>query len=84
MPMIRISSASAAVDSVDGPIGTLITARNSTARDVARIGQLDLTWDLTRFVQVHALYAHIFAGQYLKDAGGRNFDYYRLQVMARW
>jgi hypothetical protein len=71
-------------DSVYGPIGTLITARNSTSLDVAQIGQLDLTWDLTRFVQLHALYAHIFAGQYIKDAGGRSFDYYRLQVMARW
>lgn len=71
-------------DSVYGPIGTLITARNSTSLDVAQIAQLDLTWDLTRFVQVHALYSHIFAGQYIKDAGGRSFDYYRLQVMARW
>lgn len=71
-------------DSVYGPIGTIITARNSTARDVAQIGQIDLTWDITRFVQLHAVYAHIFAGQYIKDAGGKSFDYYRLQVMARW
>jgi hypothetical protein len=71
-------------DSVYGPIGTLITAKNSTSRDVAQIGQVDLTWDISRFLQLHALYAHIFAGQYIRDAGGRDFDYYRLQVMARW
>ena len=71
-------------DSVYGPIGTLITAKNSTSRDVARIGQVDLTWDISKFLQLHALYAHIFAGQYIRDAGGRDFDYYRLQIMARW
>jgi len=72
------------VDSVYGPIGTLITAKNSTSRDVAQIGQVDFTWDISRFLQLHALYAHIFAGQYIRDAGGRDFDYYRLQIMARW
>lgn len=71
-------------DSVYGPIGTLITAKNSAAHDVAQIGQVDITWDVNRFLQVHALYAHVFAGQYIRDAGGRSFDYYRLQVMFRW
>jgi hypothetical protein len=71
-------------DSVYGPVGTIITAPNSTARDVAQIGQIDLTWDITRFVQLHAVYSRTFAGQYIKDAGGRSFDYYRLQIMARW
>lgn len=71
-------------DSVYGPIGTLITAKTSTAHDVAQIGQIDLTWDVNRFLQVHALYAHVFAGQYIRDAGGRSFDYYRLQIMFRW
>jgi hypothetical protein len=71
-------------DSVYGPIGTLITAKGSTALDVARIGQLDMTWDVSRFLQLHALYAHIYAGRYIRDAGGRDFDYYRLQLMARW
>jgi len=74
----------AVADSVYGPIGTLITAKNSTALDVAQIGQLDFTWNISRFLQLHALYAHIFAGQYIRDAGGRDFDYYRLQVMYRW
>jgi hypothetical protein len=71
-------------DSVYGPIGTIITARNSTALDVAQIGQVDLTWDISRFVQLHALYARIFAGQSIKDAGLRSFDYSRLQIRARW
>jgi hypothetical protein len=34
--------------------------------------------------QLHALYAHIFAGRYIRDVGGRDFDYCRLQIMARW
>jgi Alginate export len=71
-------------DSVYGPIGTLITAKNSTSRDVAQIGQVDVTWNISKFLQLHALYAHIFAGQYIRDAGGLDFDYYRLQIMARW
>jgi len=71
-------------DSVYGPIGTITTARNSTALDVAQIGQVDLTRDISRFVQRHAPYARIFAGQCMKDAGGRSFEYCRLQVMARW
>lgn len=71
-------------DSVYGPIGTLITAKNSRAMDVAQIGQIDTTWGINRFLQLHALYSHIFAGRYIRDAGGRSFDYYRLQLMARW
>ena len=71
-------------DSVYGPIGTLISAKASTSHDVAQIGQVDFTWDINRFLQLHVLYAHVFAGQYIRDAGGRDFDYYRLQVMARW
>ena len=71
-------------NSVHGPVGTIITAPNSTALGVAQIGQIDLTWDITRFVQLHALYSRTFAGQYIENAGGRSFDYYRLQIMARW
>jgi len=69
-------------DSVYGPIGIIITAQNSTALDVAQIGQVDMTWDISRFAQPHALHSHAFAGQYIKDAGGRSFDDYRLQIMA--
>ena len=71
-------------DSVYGPIGTLITAKTSTSRDVAQIGQVDMTWDISKFLQLHALNAHIFAGQYIRDAGGRDFDDYQLQIAARW
>jgi hypothetical protein len=71
-------------DSVYGPIGTIITAPNSKALDVAQIVQFDVLWDISRFLQFHALYSHIFAGQYIKDAGGKDFEYYRLQVMFRW
>lgn len=74
----------AVADSVYGPIGTLITAKGSKALDVAGISQLDMTWDINRFLQLHALYAHIAAGQYIRDAKGGDFDYYRLQLMARW
>lgn len=74
----------AVADSVYGPIGTLITAKGSKALGVAQIGQLDMTWEVNRFLQWHALYAHIHAGQYIRDAGGRDFDYYRLQAKWRW
>lgn len=71
-------------NSVYGPTNTLITAKNSNAMNVAQIAQLDLTWDASRFLQIHVLYSHIYAGDYSKAAGGRDFDYYRLQLMARW
>jgi len=71
-------------DSVYGPPGTLITAKGSTSRDVAQIAEVNMTWQINRFSQLHALYSHIYAGQYLRDAGGRDFDYYRLQFTAWW
>jgi hypothetical protein len=55
-----------------------------SAMKVAQIAQFDLTWDVSKFLQVHALYSHSFAGDYILAAGGRDFDYYRLQLMARW
>ena len=73
-----------AADSVYGPPGTIITAKGSPLNGIAQIGQVDLTWDVTRFVQLHALYSHTFAGDYIKAAGGRDFDYYRLQIMNRF
>lgn len=71
-------------NSVYGPTDTLITAQNSNAMNIAQIAQLDLTWDASRFLQIHVLYSHIYAGDYSKAAGSRDFDYYRLQLMARW
>ncbi|WP_338308630.1 alginate export family protein [Bradyrhizobium sp. TM233] len=71
-------------DAVYGPIGTQITAKGSASLDVAQIGQIDMTWTINRFLQLHALYAHVYAGDYIRAAGGRDFDYYRLQLMARW
>jgi hypothetical protein len=50
-------------------------------RDVAQIGQVDLTWDMSRFAQLQALYSRTFAGQYIKAAGDRTFDDYRLQII---
>ena len=60
----------------------MITARKSTS--VARIAQLDLIWNMNRFLQLHALHSHVYAGRYIRDAKGRDFDYYRLQAMFRW
>lgn len=71
-------------DSVYGPPGNLITATKSTSLDVAQIGQIDVTWNVNRFLQLHALYSHVCAGRYIRDAGGRDFDYYRIQAMFRW
>jgi hypothetical protein len=43
--------------------------------NIAQIAQLDLTWDASRFLQIHVLYSHIYAGDYSKAAGSRDFDY---------
>jgi hypothetical protein len=78
-----VSRASLA-DSVYGPIGTIITAPGSKAWNVAQIGQLAFTWDISPFLQLHGVYSHTFAGDYIKAAKGRDMDYYRFQVMARF
>ena len=78
-----VSRASLA-DSVYGPIGTIITAPGSKAANVAKIGQLAFTWELSPFLQLHGIYSHTFAGDYIKAAKGRDMDYYRFQIMQRF
>lgn len=78
-----VSRASLA-ESVYGPIGTMFTAPGSKAGNVAQIGQLAFTWNLSPFLQLHGIYSHTFAGEYLKAAKGRDMDYYRLQIMQRF
>jgi len=71
-------------DSVYGPPGTIFTAAGSKAANVAQIGQLAFTWDLSVFLQLHGIYSHTFAGDYLRAAKGRDMDYYRFQIMQRF
>lgn len=71
-------------DSVYGPPGTIITAKGSTSRDVARVGEVNLKWQFNRFTEIQALYSHIYAGNYIREAGGHSFDYYRLQLTTWW
>jgi hypothetical protein len=78
-----VSRASLA-DSVYGPVGTIFTAPGSKAGNVAQIGQLAFTWDLSAFLQLHGVYSHSFAGDYIKAAKGHDMDYYRFQIMARF
>ena len=78
-----VSRASLA-DSVYGPPGTIITAPGSKAVNVAQIGQLAFTWELSPFLQLHGIYSHTFAGDYIKAAKGRDMDYYRFQIMQRF
>jgi hypothetical protein len=78
-----VSRASLA-DSVYGPPGTIFRAPGSKAANVAQIGQLAFTWDLSPFLQLHGVYSHTFAGDYIKAAKGHDMDYYRLQVMQRF
>lgn len=78
-----VSRASLA-DSVYGPPGTIITAPGSSAANVAQIGQLAFVWDISPFLQLHGVYSHSFAGDYIRAAKGRDMDYYRLQIMSRF
>jgi hypothetical protein len=71
-------------DAVYGPIGTIIKAPGSQAKEVAQVPYLYSTWSVSRFLQIHAFYSHTFAGDYVKDAKGRDFDYYRLRVTLRY
>jgi alginate export protein len=71
-------------DAVYGPTGTPIKAPGSRAKDVAQGPHLYFTWDANRFLQVHGYYSRTFAGDYIKDAKGRDFDYYRLRVTMRF
>ncbi len=70
-------------DAVYASGGTLIKAPGSQARNIAQVAHLYFTWDVNSFVQVHGFYSHTFAGSYIKDANGRDFDYYRLRVRMR-
>lgn len=71
-------------DAVYGPTGTIIKAPDSQAKEVAQVPYMYLTWGVNRFLQVHAFYSHTFAGDYIKDAKGHDFDYYRLRVTTRF
>ncbi|WKW51380.1 alginate export family protein [Rhodomicrobium lacus] len=77
-------------DSVYGPPGTILRAAGSTARGVADIAEVQLEWDVNTFVKVEAVYAHVFAGDYISaargtdGASGSDFDYGRAQVMIRF
>lgn len=53
----------------------------SRSLDVAKVAQVDMTWDLGRLVQVYPLCPRTFAGQCIRSRG---FDYYRVQITARW
>jgi hypothetical protein len=87
-PLIETSwnwvSRASLADSVYGPPGTIFKAPGSNAANVAQIGQLAFTWDLSPFLQLHGVYSHTFAGDYLKAAKGRDMDYYRFQIMERF
>jgi hypothetical protein len=71
-------------DAVYGPTGTLIKAPGSQAKDVAQGPHLYFTWDADRFLQIQGYYSRTFAADYIKDAKGRDFDYYRLRIMMRF
>jgi hypothetical protein len=71
-------------DAVYGPPGVIIQAPGSQAKAVAQVAQASIIWDVNRFVQLQALYAHVFADDFIRDAQGRDFDYYRLQAMLRY
>ena len=87
-PLIETSwnwvSRASLADSVYGPTGTIITAPGSKAWNVAQIGQLAFVWDVSPFLQLHGVYSHTFAGDYIKAAKGRDMDYYRFQIMTRF
>lgn len=57
-------------DSIYGPIGTPISAKNTTSRDVARIGEVDFTWGISHVVKLLALYAQILPAS-IYSRGGR-------------
>ena len=71
-------------DAVYASSGTLISAPGSQAKDIAQVAHLYFTWDVNRFLQVHGFYSHTFAGNYIKDANGRDFDYYRFRIRMRF
>jgi hypothetical protein len=69
---------------VYGATGTIVSAPGSKAIGVANVGQLDFVWNLTPFLQLHGVYSHGFAEDFIEAAKGRDFDHYRLQIRGRF
>lgn len=71
-------------DAVFSPTGIVIPAAASGDHYVGSSLTLVTEWAINRHLTLAASYAHFFRGQVVKDAGGRNVDYFGIWVTAKF
>mgnify|MGYP002783728266 CR=1 FL=1 len=71
-------------DAVFSPTGIVIPAAASEDRFVGSTATLVADWAITRHLSLTASYAHFFRGTVVKDAGGRDVDFFGVWLTAKF
>lgn len=71
-------------DAVFSPTGIVIGGPASNDRYVGSTISLSADWAITRNITLSASYAHFFKGDVVKDAGGKDVDYFGIWMSAKF
>lgn len=71
-------------DAVFSPAGIVIPAAASDSRFVGSTFTLVADWSINRHLALSASYAHFFRGSVVKDAGGKDVDYFGVWLSAKF
>lgn len=71
-------------DAVFSPTGIVIPATASDGRFVGSTLTLVADWTINRHLTLTASYAHFFRGRVVKDAGGKDVDYFGVWLTAKF
>ncbi|MDX2131585.1 MAG: alginate export family protein [Planctomycetota bacterium] len=71
-------------DAVFSPVGLVIPATASDGRFVGSTLSLVADWAINRNLTLSASYAHFFKGEVVRDAGGRDVDYFGVWFTAKF
>lgn len=71
-------------DAVFSPTGIVIPATVSDARFVGSTLSLVADWAINRHLTLSASYAHFFRGEVVKDAGGKDVDFFGMWLTAKF
>lgn len=71
-------------DAVFSPTGIVIPAAASDERFVGSTFTMVADWTINRNLTLTASYAHFFRGQVVKDAGGKDVDYFGIWFTAKF
>ncbi len=71
-------------DAVFSPTGIVIPATASDGRFVGSTLTLAADWAINRHLTLSASYAHFFRGEVVRDAGGKDVDYFGVWLTAKF